>query len=118
MTTMKNIIRKIPVLRRVLRQPFTNSVDYWIKRYKTGGNSGAGSYNRLAEFKAEVVNSFVKNNNVQTVIEFGCGDGNQLKYLDIPHYLGYDVSPDAVEYCKKVFNVERERERERERDRF
>ena len=36
-----------------------NSVSV-IQRYKKGGNSGAGSYNHLAEFKAEVLNQFVK----------------------------------------------------------
>lgn len=80
-----------------------NSEDYWQERYVMGGNSGSGSYNRLAEFKAETVNKFVKQNNVNMVIEWGCGDGNQLLYADYPRYLGYDVSQKAVEMCKKRF---------------
>jgi hypothetical protein len=43
-----------------------------------GGNSGAGSYNQIGVFKAEIVNSFVKANGVRTVVEFGFGDGQQL----------------------------------------
>ena len=34
--------------------------NYWDQRYKKGGNSGAGSYGRLAEFKAEIINKFIK----------------------------------------------------------
>ncbi len=36
-----------------------------------GKNSGAGSYNELAEFKANVLNDFVRENDIQTVIEYG-----------------------------------------------
>ena len=43
-----------------------------------GGNSGAGSYNQIGVFKAEIVNNFVKANGVRTVVEFGFGDGQQL----------------------------------------
>jgi hypothetical protein len=32
---------------------FSGSKAYWENRYADGGNSGAGSYNRLADFKAE-----------------------------------------------------------------
>ena len=33
-----------------------SSKDYWEKRYSKGGNSGAGSYNNLALFKASIIN--------------------------------------------------------------
>jgi len=82
---------------------FTTSGDYWENRYKIGGNSGAGSYNNLAEFKAEIVNNFVIENNIKSVIDFGCGDGNQLSYLNLPKYLGVDVSQTAIKICKKKY---------------
>lgn len=44
-----------------------------------GGTSGAGSYGVLAEFKAEVINSLLLEHSILTAIEFGCGDGSQLK---------------------------------------
>ena len=47
-----------------------NSGEYWENRYKANGNSGAGSYNRLAEFKAEVINGFVKENNMEINYHF------------------------------------------------
>ena len=80
-----------------------SSKEYWEKRYRAGGNSGSGSYGRLAEFKAEIINSFVSENNVSSVIEFGCGDGNQLALASYPFYIGLDVSPTAVRQCIRRF---------------
>lgn len=79
-----------------------DSQKYWSKRYETNGNSGAGSYGRLAEFKAEIINSFVNKNNINSVIEFGCGDGNNLLLFDFKEYLGFDISDKAIEQCKKM----------------
>lgn len=85
-------------------RPFFDSGAYWEERYQRGGSSGAGSYNRLAEFKAEVINSFVKENNIEKVIEWGCGDGNQLTLAEYPAYIGFDVSQQAVKLCKERFS--------------
>jgi SAM-dependent methyltransferase len=81
-----------------------SSKQYWEERYASGGNSGAGSYGQIAEFKAKVVNDFVAKNKVQTVIDFGCGDGNQLQYAHYPQYIGIDVSPKAVAICKDKYS--------------
>ena len=82
---------------------FKNSSDYWEERYKNGGDSGSGSYNQLAVFKAEILNKFVKENKIDTVVELGCGDANQLKLLKFPKYTGYDVSKTILETCSKTF---------------
>jgi len=83
---------------------FKSSENYWVERYKRGGNSGIGSYGGYAKFKADTVNKFVETNNINTVIEFGCGDGNQLVSAKYPYYIGFDISPEAIEQCKKLFN--------------
>jgi hypothetical protein len=79
------------------------SASYWEQRYATGGNSGAGSYNELARYKADVINRFVGENRIETAIEFGAGDGAQLALLDIPHYIGLDVSPTALRKLKQMY---------------
>ncbi len=84
-------------------EPPHGSARYWEKRYLAGGNSGAGSYALFADFKADVLNRFVVAHNVQTVIEFGCGDGNQLGLAKYPAYLGFDVSRTAISLCRKLF---------------
>jgi SAM-dependent methyltransferase len=83
--------------------PFRSSADYWETRYALGGNSGVGSYSKFAEFKAQVLNEFVRVHSVQSVVEFGCGDGNQLRLAQYPSYRGYDISPSAVDLCRKSF---------------
>jgi SAM-dependent methyltransferase len=83
--------------------PFTSSSEYWESRYAIGGNSGAGSYNRLAEFKADVINELVERHEMDSVIEFGCGDGAQLALANYPSYTGVDVSPTIIEAVRRKF---------------
>lgn len=110
---MKNTIPKIPftsVISKIYRvwltlpYVFDNSKVYWIERYQCGGKSGMGSYNQLAEFKAEILNRFVSKKEIDSIIEYGCGDGNQLKLYNIPNYLGFDISPDVIAICQKLFS--------------
>jgi len=92
------------------RNKFSGSKDYWISRYSSGGNSGDGSYQHLAEFKAEILNDFVRVKNIKTVIEFGCGDGNQLTLSRYPSYVGFDVSPVALRQCRTLFSNDKSKE--------
>lgn len=108
---LKSLINRVPVLRslatRVLgawsRLTFRGSADYWERRYRRGGQSGSGSYDRLAEFKAEVLNGYVAEHGVKSVVELGCGDGHQLSLAKYPRYVGLDVSQTAVENCRRRF---------------
>jgi hypothetical protein len=111
MGKVKKVIDKIPLIGLLARSVvalvgrvfFSGSQEYWESRYAKGGDSGAGSYGKLAEFKAQVLNSFVKDNGISSVIEFGCGDGNQVALADYPAYIGLDVSKTAIEMCKERF---------------
>ena len=87
--------------------PFDDSASYWERRYSGGGHSGVGSYGLFAEFKADVLNRFVAAHAVQSVIEFGCGDGNQLALARYPRYLGFDISETAVARCRKRYRRDR-----------
>ena len=80
-----------------------NSKKYWERRYTIGGNSGMGSYGKLAEFKAEIINKFIKENEIIKVVEFGCGDGNQLSLFKIDNYIGLDVAKIAINKCREQF---------------
>jgi len=80
-----------------------SSEKYWEERYQKGGNSGYGSYGRLAEFKAKVINKFIEDEGIERVIEFGCGDGNQLSMLRVKSYVGVDISSTTVTKCKDRF---------------
>ncbi|WP_250865918.1 class I SAM-dependent methyltransferase [Caballeronia sp. INSB1] len=80
-----------------------NSKSYWSERYRAGGTSGAGSYGRLAEFKAEVINGLVDKYGIDSVIEFGCGDGAQLSRAVYQSYLGFDVADESIAMCRSAF---------------
>jgi hypothetical protein len=82
---------------------FKSSANYWDRRYIAGGNSGAGSYNQLSEFKAEFLNEFVVRNDIQSVIEFGSGDGAQLALSNYKNYIGVDVSKAAIDATRSRF---------------
>ena len=111
---MKNFISSISIFRLVSKliyfiaieplKRFPGSENYWKKRYLSRGTSGAGSYGKLATFKADVLNYFVRENNVNSIIEYGCGDGNQLKLANYPHYIGFDISENAISRCNEAFS--------------
>lgn len=82
---------------------FPGSVAYWQRRYAEGGDSGAGSYGKFALFKARVINDLFEELGVVSAIEFGCGDGNQLRLLKVREYVGVDISADAIAQCRRRF---------------
>jgi SAM-dependent methyltransferase len=104
---LRDFVRPLPGVRRfsILRQQlgFNGSASFWERNYARGGTSGSGSYGALAQAKAKFLNGFVRDNDVQSVIEFGCGDGHQLSLADYPLYVGLDVSQSAVRLCKLRF---------------
>lgn len=85
-----------------MHQPF-DYIGYWEETYRSGETSGRGSYGVLAEFKAEVVNGLIQREGIHRVIEFGCGDGNQLQYMNYEDYLGVDVAASSVKRCASQF---------------
>jgi hypothetical protein len=80
------------------------SSKYWDSRYNQGGNSGAGSYGLLANFKKKIIEEFCKSNSIQSFMEFGSGDGNQISLLDLDiNYIGLDISQSAIDLCNEKF---------------
>tara|TARA_B100000683_G_C12343034_1_gene495575 strand:+ start:175 stop:816 length:642 start_codon:yes stop_codon:yes gene_type:complete len=84
-------------------EEFFDSARYWIQRYDSGGNSGSGSYGRLAEFKASVFNKLVKEYGIHSVVDLGCGDGNQIGMFDVEEYVGIDISPRVIKSNSKLY---------------
>lgn len=105
---VNNLIRRLPFvgnpaarLRRLIKQRhFVSSADYWRSNYAAGGTSGPGSYGALAQYKADTISRLLKVYGIKSVVEFGCGDGHQASLIDYPHYLGLDISIEAVDLCR------------------
>jgi SAM-dependent methyltransferase len=104
---VRDLVRPLPGARQVslLRQrlAYTDSTRFWEENYAQGQTSGNGSYGMLAEGKSRFVNDLVGRRAVRSVIEFGCGDGNQLSLADYPRYIGLDVSRSAIGLCQRRF---------------
>lgn len=100
---LRNRLRKMYWKTGLVNRKFPGSGNYWGNLYKAGGNSGPGSYNRLAQFKADTINQFISKENINHLTDMGCGDGNQLGYLQVPVYTGFDISAEAVELCRIKF---------------
>lgn len=80
-----------------------DSGKYWENRYQTIKNrpSGNGSYGKLAKFKADVINPYIKG---KDVVELGSGDGNQFTlFKGYKSYVGFDVSQTIIDACNKKF---------------
>lgn len=113
MDRLKRIVKKTPVVRDIARAVRArlaarkvadfSSARYWEDRYRDRRTSGAGSYNRLASFKADVINHFVADHGVASVIDFGCGDGSQLRSANYPAYVGIDVSRTVLDATRAMF---------------
>jgi SAM-dependent methyltransferase len=76
----------------------------WNLRYQQGGSSGTGSMGELGRYKAAMIDGFIVEYRVKSVIDFGCGEGLQLGlFQTMPKYIGLDVSPVAVQRCIDKF---------------
>ena len=82
-----------------------SSARYWEARYIQGGHSGAGSYGILADYKSAFLNFFIQSNQIASILDFGCGDGNLLSLLHPPAYTGVDVSPTSLAACARRFDT-------------
>jgi hypothetical protein len=105
--TIRDLVRPLPGVRRVslLRQriAYGDSARFWEQNYARGRTSGNGSYGALADGKCRFLNELVRERAVRSVIEFGCGDGNQLSLAEYPSYIGLDVSRTAIGLCQRKF---------------
>jgi len=98
---IKKIIREI--FRQRLTKRFINSKQYWENRYFFGGNSGRGSYKEEALIKADFVNNSISKYNINSIVDIGCGDGNNLMLFDQVDYIGIDPSETIINLNKKKF---------------
>lgn len=90
-------------MRRSEAAPSFDSTGYWEGRYRSGGNSGAGSYDVLAKYKGQFLNSFARKKGLKSFAEMGSGDGNQLKYFSFDRYTGFDVSKTVIERTMMMY---------------
>ena len=108
MRLYRKIIREL--FRSKITKKFINSSQYWEDRYYYGGNSGSGSYYKNAAEKANYLNAKIDQFDIDTIVDIGCGDGNNLKLFKIQNYYGFDVSKTIIFQNKKKFKQDRSKQ--------
>lgn len=79
---------------------------YWDQRYRDGRSSGAGSEGDEGAYKAAFVSDFLHTNNVDSVIDWGVGDGQVFECIEFPArcaYIGIDVSKTVVKHLRRKY---------------
>ncbi len=73
------------------------------------GGSGEGSRAENTLIYREYLQQFLKEKNIRTVVDFGCGDWQFSKLIDWSntHYLGVDIVPEVIRKNRDVFGRDR-----------
>lgn len=74
------------------------SIDFWKHRYLNNEEfySGKGSRGSLLENKIFFLNEFITKNNINSILDFGYGDSEVSKQLNIENYTGIDILEDLT----------------------
>ena len=72
------------------------------RRKLWGDGSGGGGRPEVAKPWAELVSRIIREENVKTVLDIGCGDGWAASHIDLngAQYIGMDVALEMVEFCR------------------
>ena len=86
-----------------MKNEFTNI--YEKELWGRGKGSGAGSRPKFNAPYITFLENFLRDNNIKSVIDFGCGDWQFSQYIDWGNvnYLGLDVVDSVIENNKKQF---------------
>ena len=82
----------------------------WGKNEGLKFYSGTGSDEKFAVPYADTIGKFIKENNIQSVVDLGCGDfriGKKITDLNDVTYTGIDVVADLISFNSKEFGNER-----------
>ena len=87
----------------MMKNEFTNI--YEKELWGRGKGSGAGSRPKFNAPYISFLENFLRDNNIKSVIDFGCGDWQFSQYIDWGNvnYLGLDVVDSVIENNKKQF---------------
>lgn len=80
---------------------------YNTKEWQSDGSSlsGPGGLLKYSEPYINLLNSFINNNKIKSILDIGCGDFNLMKYIinDNIDYLGVDISNVIIEQNIKQY---------------
>lgn len=88
------------------RRPPFDIARYWEERYQAGRGAGPSSTKAIVQSKANFINQLYPRFNLQSHIDFGCDDGRLLKRLNVPKFIGIDLSDTLLNSLRTKFSEE------------
>ena len=87
----------------MMKEQFTKI--YQEERWGKGKGSGSGSRPKFNKDYISFLENFLKDNNIKSVIDYGCGDWQFSQYVDWGNidYLGLDIVDSVIDNNKKQF---------------
>ncbi len=87
----------------MMKEQFTKI--YQEERWGKGKGSGVGSRPKFNKDYITFLENFLKDNNIKSVIDYGCGDWQFSQYVDWGDidYLGLDIVDSVIDNNKKQF---------------
>lgn len=76
------------------------------KENKWGKGSGPGSYEKNTVLYRELLQNYFNDQRFHTIVDFGCGDFQIMKLINVPLdkiYKGIDIVPEVIEQNKKFY---------------
>lgn len=80
--------------------------EYRDRRYRAGKDAGEGTREERGSYKAQYVGALIKEREIASVVDWGCGDGQVLEKIDLhgAAYTGLDVSATVIERLRARFS--------------
>jgi SAM-dependent methyltransferase len=108
-------LRRLPESERIKASGDLKKIFTYIYRENVWGGergqlySGPGSHESVSKQYIEIVNDFIKQRDVKTVIDVGCGDFRVWRLLDTSsiHYIGIDIVPDLIDRNTSLYGSPR-----------
>jgi SAM-dependent methyltransferase len=89
-------------VRRLWQEAFPNAT-FWEWRYRTNPalGSGIGSRGEALAEKRDFLSAVLALLDPASVLDVGCGDAEATRSLPIRHYVGLDLSPEAIRRARR-----------------
>ena len=93
-------------LKSVFTNIYLNGV--WGKNSEGLGTSGGGSTVKAAKEYMQIVEEFIKKNNIKSIVDAGCGDWEFSQFIDWTgiDYMGFDIVAHVIERNQEKFQTD------------
>ena len=94
-----------------LKNKVKTNKKFWMLRHLVDKDIWSNYYGSYSTDRRFFYSKYVNKNNYETVFEFGCASGPNLKNIELyslqkTYFLGYDINAAAIKFAQKKFETE------------